>query len=462
MELLRYTITPEGTLGAPYVEKKPKQEKKEVVIGGALASLLEDDDEDWGGDAPDMRAEFARIGHLHEEEDEDTLPLTADFAANSDGTLALVRWPRLARPAVIPAQVEGKTVTAVAATAFAASHLEESCFAQFTQSPISYSVFCMRMGRHLTTETVDEGGPTQVSLPDTLTHIGPYAFWHCDNLTAVRIPDGVTRLPAGVFGDCARLAQVHLPAGLTAVGYLPRPTDQVMPDVGVFAGCHSLKQITFPAGLTELGAHSFNSSALVSLTAVDNGSADQWSRPVTVDPTAFDHTAALLWLEKQAPDGSVLYRLGLPAAREKILAGDRKFGGILRIPVDFFSHGPAFFDAMAQNAFRLDFSARMALSRLQLPGGLSGADADWYRNLLVRYFDHAPQFMPGEKGEAAYAALFDFLNGLSHLTASDMSDILRVAGPLGLSADLLARMMETRTRRFATVTGFEDLDLDDL
>ena len=38
----------------------------------------------------------------------------------------LVRWPRLARPAVVPDTVEGRTVTAIAATAFAASHLDES------------------------------------------------------------------------------------------------------------------------------------------------------------------------------------------------------------------------------------------------------------------------------------------------------------------------------------------------
>lgn len=464
MELLRFTITAEGTLGEPYVEQKKTPTQQQAVPGAALAALLEEDDEDWGGDAPDMSAEFARLGHLHEEAEAERQALTADFAVNEDDTLTLLRWPRLARPAVVPAQAAGRAVTAIGATAFAASHIEEKHFAAgFTSSPISYSVFCMRMGKHLTAEQVDEGGPTAVLLPDTLTRIGPYAFWHCDNLTEISVPQGVAELPAGVFGECSRLAAVRLPAGLVSIGYMPRPTDQVMPDVGVFAGCHSLKELTLPAGVTALGAHSFNSCALTHLTATDAGAAAGWGREIRVAATAFDHSAALLWLDKAAPDGSVMYRLGLPVARDKILAGDRRFGGILRVPVDFFRHGPVFFDRLAQEAFRLDFSARMALARLEYDGGLAPADREWYRGLLVQYFDRAPQFMPrtpGENEELAYSRLFDFLDAQPELTAADMSELLRVAGLLGLSSDLLARMMEIRTRRFETVTGFEDLDLE--
>ncbi len=81
-----------------------------------------------------------------------------------------------------------------------------------------------------------------VTLPDSITHIGPYAFYHCTNLTSITLPDAISALPAGVFGDCSRLTSVHLPEQLQALGYLPRPTDQIMPDVGTFAGCHALKQ----------------------------------------------------------------------------------------------------------------------------------------------------------------------------------------------------------------------------
>ena len=113
-----------------------------------------------------------------------------------------------------------------------------------------------------------------------------------------------------------------------------------------------------------LGAHSFNSSGLATLTARDAG-CENWSRTVTVAVSAFDHTAALLWLEKADVSGHVAARLGLPVARDKILAGDAKFGAILRVPVLFFTQPMPYFDQLARDAFRLDFSARMALARLE-------------------------------------------------------------------------------------------------
>lgn len=274
----------------------------------------------------------------------------------------------------------------------------------------------------------------------------------------ITLPDAISALPAGVFGDCSRLTSVHLPEQLQALGYLPHPTDQVMPDVGTFAGYHALKQLTLPPQLKMLGAHSFNSSGLTSLTARDAG-CENWSRTVTVAVSAFDHTAALLWLEKADVSGHVVARLGLPVARDKILAGDAKFGAILRVPVLFFTHPIPYFDQLARDAFRLDFSARMALARLEASAGLSPADRQWYCAVLVQYFDRAPQFMPCP-AEQAYAALFRFLCRTDLLTASDVSTLLRMAGALALPAELISEMMEVRTRWFETVTGFEDLELD--
>ena len=142
-----------------------------------------------------------------------------------------------------------------------------------------------------------------------------------------------------------------------------------------------------------LGAHSFNSSGLATLTARDAG-CENWSRTVTVAVSAFDHTAALLWLEKADVSGHVVARLGLPVARDKILAGDAKFGAILRVPVLFFTQPMPYFDQLARDAFRLDFSARMALARLEASAGLSPADRQWYCAVLVQYFDRAHSSCP--------------------------------------------------------------------
>ena len=474
MKKLRYYITEDGHLGPAYIEEQ-KKEKNNPLPGSALLALFDEDEDDWGGDAPDVSQDFAKISQGIFTEEEEKLPLTAEFDELPDGSLSLTRWPRLKRPAIIPEELEGRKVTAIAATAFAPYHIEESRFSSLYSSPISFSIFGMRMGRYTVTEDLDEGGPTAIELPDTIIHIGEHAFWHCDNLEAIDLPGGIKKLPAGVFGDCRKLKRIKLPKGLLSIGYMPRPTDQVMPDMGTFAGCHELKELVLPSSIKELGAHVFNSCGIVRLIKV------QGKEAVRVASTAFDHSAALRWLDMAEPvpqkgktlypdsdfaEGeseeplSILYEAALPPARDKILSGDRRFGALLRIPTDFFLQEISYFDRLAREAFRLDFSAQMALSRLKYDEGLSREDRGWYFNLLVKYFDKAAQFYQEKSAETACERLFDFLKDQPDLTAADMSEILRQAGLLGLSADFIARLIEVRTSRFDTVTGFEDLDLD--
>ena len=73
MELLQFEITNAGTLGSRWTPPAPETKKASSLPGAALAALLqeEDDEDDWGGDAPDMSVEFARLGHLNEEADTD-------------------------------------------------------------------------------------------------------------------------------------------------------------------------------------------------------------------------------------------------------------------------------------------------------------------------------------------------------------------------------------------------------
>lgn len=408
--MVRYEITPEGKVGKPYTggEKGP-------------------------------------------------LPFTADFAENEEGGMTLVRWPRTAGAAVLPKEVNGKTLTAIGATAFAPEHLPEELLEGMYDSVVSYSMFCMKMGRRLMAETLDEGGPRQVEIPKSVERIGAYAFWKCKNLKKVRIPEKVKELCAGTFGECVNLEKAVLAEGLLQIGYMPRAARQIMPDVGAFAGCHSLKEIVFPQTLLRLGAQTFNSAGLERIGVVSEAAEGEIHK-IEVDETAFSHAASLLWMDKLTKDGKVGYRIGLPAAMDKILAGDRKFGLIQKIPVHFFQQPVGYFDDLARKAFRLDFSARMALARLRWDEGLSGEYRKWYLNLLVEYFGQGKQFMPC--GGNAFQELFDFLKECNGLTAAQMSSLIRTAGELNLSAELISHMMEIRNQRFHAVTGFEDLELD--
>ena len=52
-------------------------------------------------------------------------------------------------------------------------------------------------------------GLTSVTIPNSVTSIGDYAFGACSGLTSVTIPNSVTSIEDYVFSDCSSLEEVH-------------------------------------------------------------------------------------------------------------------------------------------------------------------------------------------------------------------------------------------------------------
>ena len=112
---------------------------------------------------------------------------------------------------VIPSQVQGASVVMIAAKAF-----EENC------------------------------NLLSVSIPDSVTFIGNYAFWNCTALKRAVVGRGVNTLNLGTFMGCTSLVQVDLPDSLTSLGD------------GVFQNCTALSTVVLPETIEALGDKCFS------------------------------------------------------------------------------------------------------------------------------------------------------------------------------------------------------------
>jgi hypothetical protein len=150
-----------------------------------------------------------------------------------DGTVEITSFPKdLEIHVDIPAEIDGKPVVAITGNGAADPNEFEGAFS-FSQI-------------------------TSVTIPESVTTIGRFAFGVCSKLTSVSFPDSVTTVEDEAFYQCHGLIRVTLGEGVTSIGKL------------AFFRNSSLAFLNLPDSLTTVGERAFEGCAFTSLSFGQN------------------------------------------------------------------------------------------------------------------------------------------------------------------------------------------------
>ena len=94
---------------------------------------------------------------------------------------------------------------------------------------------------------------TSLVIPEGVTNISAYAFYHCEGITSVSFPSTLESIGENAFAY-TDLMSVDIPVGFTEVAAC------------AFEHCGSLASVTIPEGVIKIGANAFNHTGLTSLT----------------------------------------------------------------------------------------------------------------------------------------------------------------------------------------------------
>lgn len=98
-----------------------------------------------------------------------------------------------------------------------------------------------------------------VTIPNTVTIIGNYAFQHCSALAEITIPESVTSIETSAFSGCSALTKITLPESMTG-----------FTGTSVFRYCNSLKEIVLPNSMVSIPDYTFSDCSSLTKVSLPN------------------------------------------------------------------------------------------------------------------------------------------------------------------------------------------------
>ena len=240
------------------------------------------------------------------------------YKLNDDGSAIITRYSGSAAALTIPSSLDGHTVKQIDSYAFEKNTTLTSVSIPETVTELKYSAFedctsltavtipsgltkagslgngvftgcsaltTVQFGSGLTSipDALFEGtGLKTITLPESVTSIGSWAFANCAKLEQVSFPAGLTSIDLCAFENCTALTAVTLPKRLTELGneafencsalksvWIPKSLTNINGFGGSFKGCTALTDITFETGITKIADYQFNGSPIKSITIPD-------------------------------------------------------------------------------------------------------------------------------------------------------------------------------------------------
>lgn len=137
-------------------------------------------------------------------------------------------------------------------------------FEQSASNPLTYHARLYVNGQEL----------KELTVPENITKILPYAFDGCTSITKVKVHDKVTEIGNGAFTTCNSLTDVDFGKGVKSIGSF------------AFFACYKLQHADVPDNVTKLGDNAFSSCEALKSISLGNGLK-------TIEDRSFMHCFAL-------------------------------------------------------------------------------------------------------------------------------------------------------------------------